>query len=45
MKSDILQILYANLFSGLDHEDSFQHLTTFYQLADTLGETEEEEEE
>ena len=44
MKFGILQIIYANPFVGLHHEDPFQHLTTFYQLVGTLGASEEEEE-
>jgi len=44
MKFVILHILCANPFAGLDHEDPFQHLTRFYELAGTLGKTEEEEE-
>jgi len=44
MKTRILQILYANPFVGLDHEDPFHHLTRFYELAGTLRAAEEEEE-
>lgn len=44
MNSGILQMLSANPFAGLDHEDPFQHLTTFYQIAGSLGPSEEEEE-
>ena len=44
MKTGILQLLYANPFTGLDHEDPFQHLTRFYEIAGTLGATEAEEE-
>jgi len=31
-------------FSGLDHEDPYKHLTTFYGLAGTLGASADEEE-
>lgn len=44
MKTRLLQIIYANPFAGLDHEDSCNHLTTFYELAGTLGAPKVEEE-
>lgn len=40
----LLQILYDNLFAGLDHEDPYAHLTKFYEIASTLGAPENEEE-
>ncbi|XP_058734316.1 uncharacterized protein LOC131606046 [Vicia villosa] len=44
MKTRLLQIIYANPFSGLDHEDPYNHLTKFYEIAGTLGAPEAEEE-
>ncbi len=32
----LLQILYANPFAGLDHEDPYAHMTKFYEFAGTL---------
>lgn len=36
MKTELLQILYANPFVGLDHEDPYTHLNKFYEIASTL---------
>lgn len=36
MKTILLKILYANPFTGLDHEDQCTHLTKFYELSGTL---------
>ncbi|CAJ2631893.1 unnamed protein product [Trifolium pratense] len=44
IKPGLLQILYTNPFAGLDHEDPYNHLVKFYEIADTLGATEAEEE-
>jgi len=44
MKSGIIQLVSHHPFSGLDHEDPYQHLSTFYRLAGTLGADENEEE-
>lgn len=44
MKTGLLQIIYANSFSGVDHEDPYTHLTKFYELVGTLGASEVEEE-
>ncbi|MCI52447.1 hypothetical protein A2U01_0073691, partial [Trifolium medium] len=44
MKAGLLQILYANPFSGLPHEDPYNHLVKFYEIASSLGATETEEE-
>ncbi|GAU33902.1 hypothetical protein TSUD_357000 [Trifolium subterraneum] len=44
IKPGLLQILYANPFAGLNHEDPYSHLTKFYEIADTLGASEAEEE-
>jgi len=44
MKSGTIQLVTQHPFSGLDHEDPYQHLTTFYGLAGTLGASAEEEE-
>lgn len=42
MKIWLLQILYVNLFTGLDHEYPYTHLTKIYELYRTLGEAKEE---
>src|SRR4051812_32435376 len=45
MKTGLLQLLYQNPFTGADHEDSFTHLTKFYEIAGTIGAPEAEEEQ
>ncbi|XP_058784393.1 uncharacterized protein LOC131659185 [Vicia villosa] len=45
MKNRLLQIFYANPFSGLDHGDPYTHLTKFYEIIGTLGALEAEEEQ
>ncbi|XP_058726118.1 uncharacterized protein LOC131597437 [Vicia villosa] len=37
MKTGILQLVYANPFTGMDHEDPFAHLTKFYEIAGSTG--------
>lgn len=37
MKTRILQLLYASIFTGNDHEDPFAHLTKFYEIAGATG--------
>src|SRR4051812_31816584 len=37
MKSEILQLVYANPFTGMDHENPFTHLTKFYEIAGSTG--------
>ncbi|KAK2363961.1 hypothetical protein QL285_088886 [Trifolium repens] len=44
MKTGYLQLLYANPFAGLPHEDPYNHLVKFYEIAGSLGATEAEEE-
>ncbi|GAU26992.1 hypothetical protein TSUD_290440 [Trifolium subterraneum] len=44
IKSGLLQILDDNPFAGLNHEDPYSHLTKFYEIVDTLGASEAEEE-
>ncbi|MCI35019.1 hypothetical protein A2U01_0056240, partial [Trifolium medium] len=44
MKIGLLQLLYANPFSGLPHEDPYNHLVKFYEIIGSLGATEAEEE-
>ncbi|XP_058767248.1 uncharacterized protein LOC131640898 [Vicia villosa] len=44
MKTGMLQIMYANPFSGFNHEDPYTHLTKFYEIAGTLGTPAAEEE-
>ncbi|GAU21677.1 hypothetical protein TSUD_242490 [Trifolium subterraneum] len=44
MKTGLLQLLYANPFAGLPHEDPYNHLVKFYEIAGSLGTTAAEEE-
>jgi hypothetical protein len=44
MKTGYLQLLYANPFAGLPHEDPYNHLVKFYEIAGSIGATEAEEE-
>src|SRR4051812_30680185 len=44
MKTGILQLVYANPFTGMDHEDPFAHLTKFYEIAGSTGVDAENEE-
>jgi len=44
MKSGTIQLVTHRRFSGLDHEDPYKHLTTFYGLAGTLGANADEKE-
>ncbi|CAJ2661681.1 uncharacterized protein LOC123886209 [Trifolium pratense] len=44
LKTGYLQLLYANPFSGLPHEDPYNHLVKFYEIAGSLGTTAAEEE-
>ncbi|KAI5409410.1 hypothetical protein KIW84_055008 [Lathyrus oleraceus] len=37
MKTGILQLLYANPFTGVDHEDPYTHLIKFYEIAGSTG--------
>ncbi|MCI55455.1 hypothetical protein A2U01_0076706, partial [Trifolium medium] len=43
-KTGLLQLLYANPFAGSPHEDPYNHLVKFYEIAGSLGATEAEEE-
>ncbi|CAL0304806.1 unnamed protein product [Lupinus luteus] len=43
MKTGLVQLMYANPFAGLDHEDPYNHLTKFYELVGTAGISESEE--
>ena len=45
MKIGILQLFYANPFTGLDHEDLYTHLTKFYEIVGTIGAPKAEEEQ
>ena len=45
VKPALLQLLTQNAFAGLDHEDPFAHLTTFYELCGSMGLYNEAEEE
>ena len=44
VKSGLVQLMYANPFAGLDHENPYTHLTKFYELCGTAGLTQAEEE-
>ncbi|GAU31749.1 hypothetical protein TSUD_146370 [Trifolium subterraneum] len=44
MKTGFLQLLYANPFAGLSHEDPYNHLVKFYEMVGSLGASEAEEE-
>ncbi|PNX65494.1 hypothetical protein L195_g054566 [Trifolium pratense] len=44
MKTGLLQLLYANPFTGLSHEDPYNHLVKFYEIVGSLGAPEAEEE-
>ncbi|XP_019420653.1 PREDICTED: uncharacterized protein LOC109330831 [Lupinus angustifolius] len=44
MKTGLVQLMYANPFAGLDHEDSYNHLTKFFELVGTAGISKSEEE-
>ncbi|GAU13378.1 hypothetical protein TSUD_175310 [Trifolium subterraneum] len=44
MKIGLLQLLYANPFTGLPHKDPYNHLVKFYEIAGLLDATEAEEE-
>ncbi|GAU37821.1 hypothetical protein TSUD_276390 [Trifolium subterraneum] len=44
MKTGFPQLLYANPFASLPHEDPYNHLVKFYEIAGSLGATEAEEE-
>ena len=44
MKTGLLQLLYANPFAGLDHEDPYAHLIKFYELCGIVGAADDEEE-
>lgn len=44
IKMGLLQILYANAFEGLYHEDPYTHLTKFYEIPGMLEASETEEE-
>ena len=45
MKTGLLQIMYQNPFTGLDHEDPYTHLIKFYEIAGSAGVQEGEEEQ
>lgn len=44
LKASTISLVTQNPFSGLDHEDPYKHLTTFYGIASTLGLKEDEDE-
>jgi len=44
LKSGTIQLVSNHPFTGLDHEDPYQHLSVFYALANSLGASEADEE-
>ncbi|KAE9607755.1 hypothetical protein Lalb_Chr09g0333521 [Lupinus albus] len=44
MKKILFQLLHANPFAGLDHEDPNVHLVKFYELCRIEGKSKEEDE-
>jgi len=44
MNPIILSLISSNQFAGLDNEDPYNHLATFYELCGTMGIVEENEE-
>ncbi|XP_020209235.1 uncharacterized protein LOC109794168, partial [Cajanus cajan] len=44
MKPALLSLITANQFAGMDHEDPYTHLSTFYELIGTMGIPGEDEE-
>ncbi|XP_050878319.1 uncharacterized protein LOC127082138 [Lathyrus oleraceus] len=45
MKTEILQLLYANPFTWLDHEDPYTYITKFYEIDDAIGALEADEDQ
>ncbi|XP_020201932.1 uncharacterized protein LOC109787777 [Cajanus cajan] len=43
MKPTLLSLITTNQFVGMDHEDPYTHLFSFYELIDTMGVPEEDE--
>jgi len=37
MKATFLNLISANQFTGMDNEDPYSHLATFYELVGTMG--------
>jgi len=37
MKATFLNLISANQFIGMDNEDPYSHLATFYELVGTMG--------
>ncbi|XP_020236625.1 uncharacterized protein LOC109816146 [Cajanus cajan] len=44
IKLALLSLITANQFAGMDHEDPYTHLSTFYELIGTMGIPGEDEE-
>ena len=44
MKPTFLSLISAHQFAGVDHEDPYTHLSTFYELCGTMGIPEGEKE-
>ena len=44
MKPAFLNLITANQFMGLEHEDPYSHLNTFFELCDLMGVKEDENE-
>jgi len=37
MKPSFLSLISTHQFTGMDHEDPYTHLSTFYELVGTMG--------
>jgi len=37
MKPTFLSLINTHQFTGMDHEDPYTHLSTFYELVGTMG--------
>jgi len=37
MKPKFMSLINCHQFTGMDHEDSYTHLSTFYELTGTMG--------
>lgn len=44
MKPTVLSLMSSNQFAGMDNEDPYNHLSTFYELCGTMRVVEENQE-